>query len=310
MTIRWETRRNIVDWLEIENVRWYGRLDDVRFLERIFDLAELPSYDSRYETARDDIWQHTINNEDWESDWIYSDDRLGLLHGDDATFLRFLTELVHPIVRPDPEASAKLVQQLNDLLASDGYELVATGRIGDKTIYSGRKRTLGGGDAIASIRLARAKFGADYIGQQITRMETSIDSDPALAVGTAKELVESVCKAILSERSLDVPSAADLPRLVRLVSKELGLVPDDVSDSVRAADMVRKVLGSLATVAGGIADLRNAYGTGHGRAPGRTGIAPRHAKLVVGAASALSVFLYETHEMRTESPSKPQATDA
>jgi len=58
--------RNIIDGLKIENVSWFGKLDDVEFLQRIFDLESLPSHDPRFETASGDIWQHRYNNHDWE----------------------------------------------------------------------------------------------------------------------------------------------------------------------------------------------------------------------------------------------------
>ena len=79
---------------------WYGCLDDLEFLSRLIDLQNLPSSDSRYKDAEDDIWQHCIHNDDWEPDWIFSDDRFKLIDGPADTFLRFLCEVVHPVVRP------------------------------------------------------------------------------------------------------------------------------------------------------------------------------------------------------------------
>ncbi len=38
------------------------------------------------------------------------------------------------------------------------------------------------------------------------------------------------------------------------------------------------------------------YGTGHGQHGSSSGLTTRHAKLAVGAASTLAVFLFETHE--------------
>ena len=43
-----------------------------------------------------------------------------------------------------------------------------------------------------------ARMNANYLKQQIQRMEQSIDSDPSLAIGTAKELIETCCKTILN----------------------------------------------------------------------------------------------------------------
>jgi len=77
--VSFETRQNIIDGLKLESVKWHGELDDVEFLERIFDVGALPSHDHRFENAARDIWQHRYNNDDWEPDWIYSDKRFNLL---------------------------------------------------------------------------------------------------------------------------------------------------------------------------------------------------------------------------------------
>jgi hypothetical protein len=46
-----EVRQNIIDGLRLENVRWSGRLEEVEFLQRLFDLNALPSTDSRFKDA-------------------------------------------------------------------------------------------------------------------------------------------------------------------------------------------------------------------------------------------------------------------
>ena len=118
-------RRNIIDGLKLENVAWAGRLEDVEFLERIYDLRKLPSQDPRFQDAAGDIWQHRVNNpEDWPDDWIYADSRFNLIGGPSDAFLRFLCEVVHPVVRPDRNEALKLVQQFNDQLRQDGWGLV------------------------------------------------------------------------------------------------------------------------------------------------------------------------------------------
>jgi hypothetical protein len=57
-----EVRQNIIDGLRLDNVRWSGRLEEVEFLQRIYDLNALPSTDGRFEDAAGDIWQHRVNN--------------------------------------------------------------------------------------------------------------------------------------------------------------------------------------------------------------------------------------------------------
>ena len=131
-------------------------------------------------------------------------------------------------------------------------------------------------------------------------MEGAVDTDPELAIGTAKEFVESVCKTILDERNVSWEKTDDLPALVRKAMKELRLTPGDVAASAPAADTIRRMLMNLATIVQGSAEVRNAYGTGHGKSKtqARQRLTPRRARLAVGAAATLGTFLYETYEER------------
>jgi hypothetical protein len=128
----------------------------------------------------------------------------------------------------------------------------------------------------------------------IQRIRGAIDDDPALAIGSSKELVEATCKAILTDRNVVFSPSADIPDLVALVAKELKLVAATVSDATKGAQAIRRVLGSLANTVHGLAELRNLYGSGHGKAPGQRGLGPRHARLCAGAAATLATFLMET----------------
>lgn len=65
-------------------------------------------------------------------------------------------------------------------------------------------------------------------------------------------------------------------------------------------ESIRRVLGSLGGIVSGIAELRNSYGTGHGKPSGSGGLGLRHARLAVGAASTLAAFLFETFNDRTQ----------
>ena len=134
-----------------------------------------------------------------------------------------------------------------------------------------------------------------YVSQQITRMEAAVLNDPSLAIGTAKELIETCCKTILNERNISHSNSEDLPKLVKLTAKELKLTPNDIPDKAKAVDTIRKLLSNLASITNGVAELRNKYGTGYGKTAAAKGLSPRHAKLAVGAASTLAVFLVETH---------------
>lgn len=127
------TKRDIREALSSLNL--WGRLDEITFLDRLYDLDALPSYDSRFKTAREDIVKHRLANDDWENDWIFDDDRIDLKDGSDQVFLKFLAELLHPVVRSDQDEVASLARTINGLLAPDGYRLVVKDLISGRPVY-------------------------------------------------------------------------------------------------------------------------------------------------------------------------------
>lgn len=139
-------------------------------------------------------------------------------------------------------------------------------------------------------------FNASHLAEQILRMNQSVESDPALAIGTAKELIETCCKTILASRGKPVTGTPDIPALTKDTLKELKLVPDVIPDAAKGSDVVKRLLQNLGTIGHGLAELRNLYGTGHGKHGASKGLSARHAKLACGAAATLAVFLFETHE--------------
>jgi Abortive infection C-terminus len=138
---------------------------------------------------------------------------------------------------------------------------------------------------------------------QIERIVQSIDTDPAHAIGTAKEMIETTCKSILTARGESYSRSADIPELVKQTRKVLKLLPEDVPDSARGADAVRQLLSQLGSVAQNVAELRGLYGTGHGKDGKAKGLQARHARLVVGAAATVATFFLETHEHRSSAAS-------
>lgn len=134
------------------------------------------------------------------------------------------------------------------------------------------------------------------LSKHIQRIRESIEADPELAVGSTKEMLESVMKTVLM-RFGDGECKEDLPKLLKKVQKKLKLDPSEIHESVKGAEIVRRVLSNLGQVVTGIYELRNIYGTGHGKIR-HSGISPRHARLVVGVGAALASFLIETSEIR------------
>lgn len=295
-TITEVTRRAVFDFLTVGGHRWAGRLEEQEFLARLFDLESMPSNDPRFKDVAEDIWQHRMNNPgDWSDDWVFYDARFNLLHGPDETFLRFLGETVHPVVRPDESDAVRMVEAYNEHLAKDGWELVEKTRISEKPVYAARPLLEGTSVSLKAAKEVAFTLDAGYVSQQITRMEAAIGSDPELAIGTAKEFLETICKTILTERLVTYNKDEQLPKLVKLTVEELKLVPDALANAAEAAESVRVLLKNLAAIGHHLAELRNPFGTGHGKEATHTGLTARHARLAVGAASTLGVFLFDCH---------------
>lgn len=289
------TRRNLFDELRLQNTNWSGRFGEADFLARMFDLKAMPSHDGRWPDMSGDIFQHRERNDDWGGpEWVYDDFRLNLLRCPDEKFLTFLCEMVHPVVRSDEGDVRRLTQIFNRHLAADGFEIVPQTYISGKPIFAGRARLHPIGYGTAPAKKIADELSSEHITAQINRMETSAVNDPPLAIGTAKEFVETICKGILSERGIPLSGSEDIPKLVRMTREAIGL-----SVPRKTGDTLHRTLSALATLTQGIAELRGQLGSGHGPHPKAPHTAPELAWLAVRSAIALGVFLYETHRANT-----------
>lgn len=85
-----------------------------RFLDQIWDLDAMPSEDERFKTARQDISQHTVNNNDWTQEYLFIE-RLRVLD-DDQIYIRFLETIVDPAFRKDEDEITRFVFLINGYL--------------------------------------------------------------------------------------------------------------------------------------------------------------------------------------------------
>jgi hypothetical protein len=137
------------------------------------------------------------------------------------------------------------------------------------------------------------------------RIIENVDEDPELAIGSSKELVEAVCKLLLEDAGLEPDPGWSAEQLFKHALKTLDLAVDDVPDAKAGAESIKKVLRGMHQAVVGTAELRNRFGSGHGRHR-RSGLSSRHARLVAAAALGLAQFLLET---RTEKLQR-RATEA
>jgi len=203
-------------------------------------------------------------------------------------FANVLSELEAAKSTPDAfnhDYAVKTFDLLCRLLQRDGYHY-----------EKGQVSTATRDTAIDELQDAISPLDAPHLREQIERMRAAADDDPSLAIGTAKELVETVCKTILRERSIPTSANPEIPELIKATREALRLMPDQIPANAKAADTIRRLLSNLGTIAQNLAEIRRDYGTGHGRDGKAKGLEPRHARLAVNSAVALVTFLIETHQ--------------
>ena len=143
-----------------------------------------------------------------------------------------------------------------------------------------------------------ARFTSEYMHQQIDALFTSRETNPTEAIGKSKELIESCCKTILEDIGEKYDKNWKLGQLVKTTMQCLGIEANEINAGLPAGGTIKRVLSSLGNIAGGIAELRNLYGTGHGKSDNYQGLTTRHAKLAVSSATTLVEYLWDAHEWR------------
>ena len=117
---------------------FFGKLEEISFFNRLYDLKALPSYDHRYKDALGDISCH-LRWGDYEDCWFFQDSRFQLMQSDgDEPLLKFMCEMLHPAVRSEKSSWKQYLEKFNELLRVDGYELYAAQHLSGRDIYKAR----------------------------------------------------------------------------------------------------------------------------------------------------------------------------
>jgi hypothetical protein len=149
-----------------------------------------------------------------------------------------------------------------------------------------------------TMRGARAAMagGLFHIEEQVRTIERAVVENPGLAFDLAKTLIESTCKTILTERSVAVDPADDLPRLFRIATNTLPFLPASASGEVEIRRSLAQTLNGLHTAVQGVCELRNACGfASHGAEGPRPVLETVQALLAAETSDAIVGFLYTVH---------------
>ena len=288
-------RVNIVQTLKREGVYFGGVLTDTDFLSRIYDLDRMESTDARYESALGDIRTHRNNFTDWEDDWVFYDDRFNLMGGTDEEFLRFLCETVHRVVRPDERERKNLLELYNKEITEAGYKIEEKeSGFGNKYYHTTGifEQTI---TTLKDIPDIDSKLNSDNNRKYVTRMMTNIEKDPEVVIGTAKDWIESIFKTFLKTKKIEYSEDGNLPKLANLVFKEIQKISDEKNET-KSNEITKQMLRVLSTLVHDIAELRNNYGSGHGKESEKLQLGPIYASLAANAAATLAMYMFQTYE--------------
>jgi len=148
------------------------------------------------------------------------------------------------------------------------------------------------------------KFSSEYMSQQIELMVSMQSTNPTNAIGMAKELIESCCKTILDELGIAWSKTDDVPQLTSKTMDALNLLPSSVQATDQGADAIKAVLGNLRAIPSKLAEIRNPFGSGHGKSASFQGLEERHAKLAVGSSITFVDFIWNTYENQKKTGTK------
>ena len=150
--------------------------------------------------------------------------------------------------------------------------------------------------------------GLTHVEQQVKSIEQAVVENPGLAFDLAKTLVESVCRAVLSERAIAHAEDDDLPKLFKAATNHLPFLPPTASGESHTRDSLKKTLGGLSTAIQGICELRNQCGfASHGSGNPRPTMESVQALLAAEAADTIVGFLHRVHRQDRTPPVSPRA---
>lgn len=294
------TRKNIADALKVSQLWYNGQLEEPDFLNRLYDLKQLKSRDNRYKNAYDDIYQHMVMNNDWDEGWVFTDTRFNLMYTSDEEYLSFLAETLHPAVRTDKKEISQMQEIYNNHLGNDDYEIIQVKEISGKPVFEGRLKTIGSSHQVENKTEIKKYLNTEYVNKKIDSMHEYISKDTELAIGTAKEFIETVCKSILKKHNKTIDKNWNLGQLIKNTYNILDFKSQEANNPEKAENCIIQVLKGTTTMINGITELRNAYGTGHGKEADFVTLESKYAKLIVGMVSELVIFFLATDGEDTE----------
>ncbi len=290
-------RNEIFDVLEGLQFSWSGRSTTTTFLGALYDLEALPSYDSRFTNAFQDIRQHTEFNYDWDESWVISDPRFQLLTGPDHAFLAFVAKSLSARRDWESEEQTEIQKDLNEMLRESGFSLEVKLQLSSGFTFQPKLTKLSDGLSVETLSEMFTNSGEnlleiEYIRKMLSRASNAVDAEPELAIGTAKEILEATYKQLLSRLGVAFSEQSQPNDLATKLYPNLNF--ENMGDGEYFQESLTLF---LKTVVNSVTALRNSKGTGHGRTED-TNTSMHLAKLVLLTVCSHCEFLVRQYELK------------
>jgi hypothetical protein len=199
----------------------------------------------------------------------------------------------------DPEQVSRYLHLIEDVLDANSstdfrprYDalLRVLGRAGLEPDDKGRIRLPA--PPVSTLDASRLPTESD-IRLHLARLER-LDQEPEEMIGAAKELIEATAKYVMLTLGAPIDPNADLGALSKDALAQLNLHPTSLAPTSKGVESMKRVLGGLGQIAAGMAELRNLYGTGHGRGQRVKGLQARHAEFAARSAISYAAFVLDT----------------
>ncbi len=215
------------------------------------------------------------------SDEIISHHRLlRSLYWSDEDYPEHVFWAIEMLIKRDP----KNLQKIIDFVKPEPWL-----KENDPVLYA--ELYSGGNVPLDEIKEAGEILDVAELNRHAERIRKSLDEDFELAIGSTKELLETVFKTVLGYHGQE-SKKYDLPALWKKIQDVLKLNPATIPDKVPGAQFLKKLFGSLNQIVYSVNEIRNLYGTGHGKAKSKE-LDKLEAKLVVNSGVALATYILE-----------------
>ncbi|WP_191118340.1 abortive infection family protein [Vibrio campbellii] len=128
--------------------------------------------------------------------------------------------------------------------------------------------------------------GHEHLLRQWIKARASVFTDPADSITRSSSYLESICRLIIEEKGLELPTKKDMTSLINAVVKEV-----DLSSYPEESQDVRQLVSGVKSTFSAIGAMRTHVGTAHGSSSNDKEPDAELAMLVNSSAAAVSMYV-------------------